>query len=411
MRSPSSFSSFSSLGQSVSRAHLRFAYAIAGVLAGAVSFAFGQSQNFHVFAQAARDLVRGDDLYVRHAADYFKYSPTFALLFLPFTWVPSWLAAPLWSLLNFAVALLGIDRVVDDPNQKRVALGIALAGIVLSTDGDQSNLLVAGAWFLAFHAFEESRTRTGAAWILFGGFVKLFPVLGAVFALFHPRRGHALLLFGVAALFWAALPLVVCSPLTLIHEYVSWRHLVSWDLGNRGWSVLPLLHDGMHLSWANHSMQIVGGCVQAVPIVLGLRFGTDAAWRRTLACSLLTFAVLFNHRTEYASFVLSAIAVGIWCATTRLGTLARVLVFLSIVAPGPFFARPDPSVGGFFTFLAAHREFHPLRVVPLLALWLFMQRDLLKRFVRIELAVPSRVPNLYASASSAASPGSARRGS
>ena len=401
---------FTLLFDSVSRAHLRVAYAFAGIAAGAVSYAFGQSQNFHVFAAAALALVRGDDLYVLRAADYFKYSPTFALLFLPFTWVPGWLAASLWSLLNFVVAFVGIDRAVRDPRQKRIALAIALAGIALTTDGDQSNLLVAGGWFLAFQAFEESRTRTGAAWILLGGFVKLFPVLGAVFALFQPRRMRvrALVSLAMAALFWAALPLLVCSPRTLAFEYASWRHLVSWDLGNRGWSVLPLLHDGLHLSWANHSMQIAGACAQAIPIVLGLRFGTDAAWRRTLACSLLTFAVLFNHRTEYASFVLSAIAVGIWCATTRTGTLARVLVLLSILAPGPFFARPDPSVGGFFTFLAAHREFHPLRVVPLLALWLFMQRDLLKRFVRVELAHPVRVPDLYASSSGSFDRGSGR---
>lgn len=377
-----------SLFASLSRARLAAAYAAAGVTAGAVSYGFGQSQNFDVFSHAARALLRGDDLYVRRAADYFKYSPTFALLFLPFTWTPAWLSSVLWSLLNFALAFVGIDRVVDDPRQKRVAMLVALAGIVLATDGDQSNLLVAGAWLLAFDAFERSRTRAGATFVMFGAFVKIFPLLAGAFALFHPRRARTFAALGVAAIAWAAIPLLVCTPQQLVAEYASWANLVSWDHGNRGWSALPLFQDELRLSWGNLALQLAGAAVQAVPMILGLRFGTDQVWRRTLACSLLVFAVLFNHRTEYCSFVVSAIAVGVWCATVRTSALARALVVLSIVAPGPFFARPDPHLGGAFAFLAAHREFHVLRVVPLLALWLFMQKDLLKRFVRVELALP-----------------------
>lgn len=376
------------------RLHFRFAYLLAGILAGALSWAFGQSQNFQVFSAAARAILRGEDLYVRRAADYFKYSPTFAFLFVPFTWAPGWLAATLWSVLNFGVAFVGIDRVVEDERQKRVAFAVALAGIALATDGDQSNLLVAGTWLLAFHAFERSRIGRGASLVLLGSFVKLFPVLGVVFALFHPRRSRALVALGVALFFWATVPLIVCTPRELIAEYASWARLVAWDHGNRGWSALPVLQDQLHLSWKNVSLQVAGACVQAVPIVLGLRYGTDAAWRRTLACSVLVFAVLFNHRTEYASFVLSAVAVGVWCATTRPSRFVQALVAISIVAPGPFFARPDPSVGSIFAFIAAHREFHPLRVIPLLCIWLFMQRDLLRRFVKVELALPQVEPQM-----------------
>src|SRR5262249_25077360 len=155
-------------------------------------FGFGQSQNFAVFSAAARAIVRGEDVYVLRAADYYKYSPAFALLFVPFTWPPAWLASLLWSALNFGVACWGIDRAIEDAAAKRVAMLVALAGIALSTDGDQTNLLVAGAWLLAFDAFERSRSGAGAAWTVTAGFVKIFPALGAVLVLFHPRRARAL---------------------------------------------------------------------------------------------------------------------------------------------------------------------------------------------------------------------------
>jgi Glycosyltransferase family 87 len=139
-----------------------FSYAIAGASAGAISLFFGQSQNYHVFVDAARALMRGEDLYVLRSADYFKYSPTFAFLFLPFACVPAWLGAPLWSLVNFAVAFAGICRALDGDRERRLALLVAFAGILLSTDGDQSNLLVGGATLLALDAFERSSARASS---------------------------------------------------------------------------------------------------------------------------------------------------------------------------------------------------------------------------------------------------------
>lgn len=367
-----------------SRTVLGFTYGISGILAGAISLAFGQSKNFAVFSQAARDLVAGRDLYELHAADYFKYSPSFALLFLPFAVSHTWLAAPLWSFANFLLAFLGVDRLVEDEGQKRTALWIAIPGILLATDGDQSNLLVTGAFFMALHALEHRRVACGAAWVALGAFVKLFPLLAVAFALFRPlsARGRAFGAIALASAMGLLLPLLVLTPAELLAQYTSWAHLLARDHGNRGWSVMHMLQMAHATSgWSNLPIQLAALFVQAVSILLGLRLGTTAAWRRTLACSLLVFTVLFNHRTEYASFVISALAVGVWYATSAPSWtphgLRGFLVALATIAPGPFFARPDPQVAGFFSFLAAHREFHPLRVVPLFLLWILMNIDLL----------------------------------
>ncbi|WP_394842149.1 DUF2029 domain-containing protein [Pendulispora brunnea] len=367
-----------------SRTVLGFAYAFSGVVAGAVSLGFGQSKNFAVFSQAARDLVAGRDLYELHTVDYFKYSPSFALLFLPFAISHTWLAAPLWSFANFLLAFLGVDRLVEDETQKRVALLIAMPGVLLATDGDQSNLLVTGAFFMALHALEHRRVAYGAAWVALGAFVKLFPLLGVAFALFRPlsARGRAFGAIALASALGLLLPLLVLTPGELLAQYASWGRLLARDHDNRGWSVMHMLQMGHAGSaWSNSPIQLAALFVQGVSIVVGLRLGTTAAWRRTLACSLLVFTVLFNHRTEYASFVISALAVGVWYATSTTSWVPQgvrgFLVAMATVAPGPFFVRPDPRVTGFFSFIAAHREFHPLRVVPLFLLWILMNVDLL----------------------------------
>jgi hypothetical protein len=351
-----------------------------GAGAGAISLFFGQSQNFHVFADAARALLRGEDLYVLRSADYFKYSPTFALLFLPFALVPAWLGAPLWSLANFAVAFAGIWRVMKDDREKRLALLAALAGILLATDGDQSNLLVGGATLLALDAFERDHASTGASLVAGAGFIKIFPFAAAAFTIFSPRRRRGLLWLLGATVVLAALPLLACGPKTLLSEYASWKNLLGRDSGNHGWSMMTVVQNSLRLRWPSAYMQVAATLVQAVPLALAARYPTAVSWRRTFACSLLCFFVLYNHRTEYASFVLSAMAAAIWWAASPASTAKTALVALVMLAPGPFFAWPDPSVTGVFSFIGAHRMYHPLRVLPLFFAWAWMMRDLWPRF-------------------------------
>jgi hypothetical protein len=62
-----------------------------------------QNNNFLIFRAASRHLVRAQDLYAAYPAehfDFYKYSPTFALLFLPFALPPFALAMLLWNALN-----------------------------------------------------------------------------------------------------------------------------------------------------------------------------------------------------------------------------------------------------------------------------------------------------------------------
>ena len=374
------------------RRHALALFVLAGILAGAVSWAAGQSQNFDVFSAAADALLRGDDLYAKNAADYFKYSPTFALLFIPFTWGPGWLLAPLWSALNFGLAAWGLDRFFEgDERKKRIAQRIALAGIVVATDGDQSNLLVTGAVLLAFVAYEKGHVRVAAHLLAAASLVKIFPVafVGLVLFLPRPQRWPAVRAVLGALFTWVVLPLILISPEELGDQYLSWHRLLGRDHGNHGWSVMSLLQDGLKLVWATSSIQMFAVAMQGLVLLLGVRFGTDRSWRRTLVCSLLCFAVLFNHRAEYATFVVSAVAVGIWYASAPGPTtnLRRVLVVLSILAPGPFFTHAQPATHGVVAFLAAHRLFHPLRVLPLFLVWGAMQHELLARFFEVRIRV------------------------
>ena len=369
-------------------------FTFVGALAGAISFFAGQSQNFDVFCAASRALLRGHDLYTLNAADYFKYSPTFALLFEPLAWLRPPLGAVLWGALNFGVCALGLERVVGD-RTRRLAQGLALAGIVVATDGDQSNLLVVGLALLALVAWEKQQPRLFAHLVAAATLVKLFPIALVALVVLRPQKGKAICELALAFAAWTLLPLVVIGPHALLAQYGSWLALLARDHGNHGWSVMTLLQDGLHVGWSSAAVQLVALCMQCTPIAFALRFGADRAFVRTLFASLLVFAVLFNHRSEYATFVVSAVAIALAYSEGLLPRSApwRVLVLLAILAPGPLFARHEPGTHGMLAFLAAHRLFHPLRVVPLLFLWGGLQATMLARFfeIRIRVRRPSEV--------------------
>ena len=73
-----------------------------------------QNNNFRIFRAASRHLIAGSDLYAAYPAehfDFYKYSPTFALLFAPFAYVPFPLAMLLWNALNAGALYVALGAV------------------------------------------------------------------------------------------------------------------------------------------------------------------------------------------------------------------------------------------------------------------------------------------------------------
>jgi hypothetical protein len=365
-------------------------WVVTGAVSGLVSFLFDQSLNLMVFRQASHDLLAGDDLYVRRAQDYFKYSPTFALLFEPIAALPPWLSAVVWSALNFGVAWAGLWAFVDDPKKRERAVLFALVGVVIATDGDQSNLLVLGVSLLALRALSEGRGNVFAALLAVGAAIKLFPLLCALAILLYPRKLANAARLAVAGAVLLVLPLLVTSLHALVRDYASWHALLSWDHDNTGWSVMSLLQKGAGVTASNGSLQVMCLLALALPLVPALRFGVDAAFKRTFVASVLVFSVIANHRAEYATYVIFAGAVAAWWSVAKVNVARTTLVILAFVCVGPFFTRANEVPTGILSVLGAHRLFHPLRVLPPLCCWLWMQRDLYAHFIRVTVELRER---------------------
>lgn len=330
--------------------------------------------NFDIFRNSSRHLLAGQDLYARYPAesgDRFKYSPTFALLFLPFSYANGALALFAWQLLNALALLYALTRLLP-ASKVPLATGIVALEIWRSMQNGQSNGLVAAAMVLAFVALEERRHFASAAWITMGTIIKIFPLAAAALALPDRHRRRAWTLLAAALVVAVALPVIVTGPVGLWQQYVSWFQLERADARAHMQSVMALVAMAPALrDVPNLAIEAAGGVVLLLPLVLRRDRWVERDFRLQMLASTLLFVVLFNPQAERASYVIAFTGIAIWYSTVARGPTDAALLALamlsipigSIFVPGAFVRSPDVTL---------------LRLVlPSLAIWLVLQARML----------------------------------
>jgi len=369
-------------------------YATSAVLVAIQKGVLTQSNNFAVFRWAAINLLAGTDLYAAHPGqhvDFYKYSPTFALLFLPFARPPFALALLAWNLLNALLLYYALVRLL--PGRPGViALALVYLELLLSLQYTQSNALVAASMILAFLAFERGRQLGAAVWIALGTFIKLFPLAGVALALFHPRRWRFAVLLAGLAVALAALPLVVVSPDALAAQYRSWRAIEAADTLNRGYSLMQYLYMWFGADWPNWPVQLAGTVLLLLPLALGRRRWGEYRFRLRFFCSILVYVVLFNHQSETATFVIAFTGIAIWYVSSernpwRTAVVAAMLLVMLLhdVEIVPLWVKDQIFVP------------HRLKGIPCVAAWFAMQAELFATALRNESAgsaLPGTAPEL-----------------
>jgi hypothetical protein len=334
----------------------------------------GHSNNLSIFRSASLNLFAGRDLYAAHPEqhfDFYKYSPTFALLFAPLAYLPFALAFLCWSLLNGLLLWYALDRLLPE-RQASVALALLYLEVLLALQYGQSNALVAALMILAFLAFEGREPLGAALSITLGAAVKLFPLAALSLAALYPRR----LRFGLIAVAVLAaavlLPLMAIAPAELVAQYRSWRAIEATDALRRGYSLMHYAHAWFGMDWPNWPLQIAGTALLLVPLALRRDRWGSLEFRRLFLCSLLVYSVLFNHASESPSFVVAYAGIVIWYVSSppnrlRMAVLALTLLVMVVhdVDVVPRWVKRE--------ILVPYR----IKGIPCLVAWFVMQWDLL----------------------------------
>ena len=336
-----------------------------------------QNNNFLIFRAASLHLLHGQDLYAAYPAehfDFYKYSPTFALLFLPFALPPFAVAMLLWNALN-AGALYAALGMVLPRRAATVARAVVFLDMLGSLQNVQSNALVAALIILTFAAYERRHTVLGSLATAVGTNIKVFPLAGASFAIFHPRKLRVAIALVVSLVVLALLPLLVTPPSTLLEQYASWRAIESADALERGFSVMYHVQLALGLDLPNWPFQLAGVALLVAPVLARRDRWRDWRFRRLYLCSVLAFCVLFNHQAESPTFVIGVAGVALWFAALATRTRLSWALLVLFVA-GTVLASSDAMPGWLQRNL-----FDPyrLKTIPLLLVWVEIQRQLWMR--------------------------------
>jgi hypothetical protein len=351
---------------------------VAAVVAATIQQGFAhQNNNFLIFRAASLHLLREQDLYAAYPAehfDFYKYSPTFALLFLPFALPPFGVAMLLWNALNAGALYVALGMVLPR-RAAAIARLIVFLDMLGSLQNVQSNALVAALIIGAFAAFERRHTMLGSLATAIGTAIKIFPLAAASFAIFHPRKLRVAIALATSTVVLVLLPLLVTPTAVLVAQYGSWHAIESKDALARGFSVMEMAQLLLHRDWPNWPIQLLGVAGLVAPVLVRRERWSEWSFRRLYLCSVLVFCVIFNHQAESPTFVIASAGAAIWFAALERRSRWEWLVFgffvvCTILASSD--AMPSAIQRAFF-------DPYRFKTVPCIVLWLELQRRLWMR--------------------------------
>jgi len=292
-------------------------------------------QNFAIFRNAFFHLIHQQDIYARFINeqwDFYKYSPTFALLMFPMAILPYWAGAITWNLINVLVLYFAVQTIASVNNRaKSYMLWFIVLSMLASLQNAQSNALMAGLMLGAFNAKERGNNALAALCIMLSAYLKLFGIAALLPCMLARGRWKLLGYTALWAILLFAVPLAVVSPKQLMFLYQSWCHLIQTDhSASVGLSFMAWLHSWFGLNISKNQILLVGAFLLMVPLLRFSAYG-NTKFRLLLMSSVLLWVVLFNHMAESPTFIIAVSGVALWYFSQPVSITNRILLAMVFI--------------------------------------------------------------------------------
>jgi len=279
---------------------------------------------YPIFSASGRFWWTGAELYEPHrptdVQDGFRYSPTCAILFIPFAFFPDAIGGVLWRLFSAAAFLGGLAwfaRCLLPSISAKQFAGLLLLVIPLSMqsiNNGQANIIVIACMLAAVAAVNEERWNLVSVFIALAFVCKLYPLaLGMILVVLYPRQ----LAWRIPAACLASLllPFLCQHPTYVVDQYEKWIALLRSEdradidlkhMYRDAWLVIHLY--GLPISRKVYLiLQIAGGAAVALISWQRQRAGWPRAPLLTSTLALATaWMMLLGPATESSSFALLA---------------------------------------------------------------------------------------------------------
>lgn len=332
--------------------------------------------NYVIFKQSFFHLIQHKDLYTLYPLehwDYYKYSPSFALLMAPLAVLPDYLGLLLWDLMNVIPLFVAVKYLpkVNETNKKYILWFIILE-LITSLQNEQSNGLISGLIILAFVLFERNHFFWGTLLIVFSAYIKLFGILAIVILLLYPNKVRNI----AYTLFWAIvlliLPLLVISAHQLSYLYQSWKGLLAQDVSSSvGYSVAGWFRSWFGLSLAKLPLMLTGLILFFIPL-MRVELYKEFYFKLLFVASILIWIVIFNPKAESPTFIIAICGVALWYfpQIRKIENLALIIIALIFTVLSPTDIFPHFIRKNFF-------RPYVIKAVPCIFIWLKLVYDMI----------------------------------
>src|SRR5260221_3991886 len=273
---------------------------------------------FVTYVDAGRRWIESQALYPTSRG--FVYSPLIAACFAPFSWLPGWMGAVLWRLLNVAIFFgavfwwlkIGLHNRIPRTSCWLVFLLLLPLSLGNFNNG-QVNPLVISLLMIAILAAHLKRWTLSAVCVGISAYLKIYPLsVGLLLVLIYPRQLSWRLALTLIVL--GALPFILQQSAYVFEQYQRWFSSKSADDRRIHMDIAPrdfaMVLKVLHINLSSHAVMILQVLAGAALTALCV-FGRLRQWseERLLVC-LFTLAscwmLLFGPSTEDATYTMLA---------------------------------------------------------------------------------------------------------
>jgi hypothetical protein len=290
--------------------------------------------NYIIFKSSTFHLLNHVNLYDRcpgEYADFYKYSPTFAVLFMPVGLFPDGVGLTLWNLLNALLLLLAFFGLKAGTNRmSTLFLVFLLVDLVTSMQSSQSNALMTGLLIMAYSEVKKGNHFLSALLISLATMIKIYAGLGFLLFFFVGNQRRFLVYSTVCMVGLVLLPVILIGFKELWWQYENWKHLLAWDReASTGTSLIGIIGLVMPMDAVKLPLQLIGGVLLLLPLFV-VR-DRNEKFERDFLAFILVWMILFNHKAESPAFIIAFSGATLWIMNhlqNRWALLAYIVAFV-----------------------------------------------------------------------------------
>ncbi|RHJ94129.1 glycosyltransferase family 87 protein [Parabacteroides bouchesdurhonensis] len=325
---------------------LFWTWTASAVLFVAFKLLIGKYNNYKIFVNVFHHAVDGLPLYMEYPAEYYDvnhYGPFFSLVIAPFTLLPDWLGMTVWVVANTVFLFYAIRQLPLTHNQRIFVYWYSLCELMTAQGMQQYNISVAAFIILAYVFIRQKRDFWAAFVILFGTFVKIYPIVGLAFFFFSRRKGR----FVLSCLLWAGVFFVIPMLYTpgadyVVSQYVQWferlevKNSLNMFAKSQNISLLGIVRKlSGNASYSDLWLIIPGLTLFFIPYLRVAQY-KYRRFQLMLLANVLMFVVLFSTGSEGSGYISAMIGVALWyvCSPSAHRTYNRRLMIATLIIVG-----------------------------------------------------------------------------